>query len=62
LFHNTVEWKRLYEEERAIMQAAVGDYILNIQHVDSTPIPGMIAKPIIDVAIAVKNDSAMFSL
>ena len=33
----------------------VVEYVLDIQHVGSTSIPGMIAKPIIDIAIAVKN-------
>jgi len=47
------EWARLFEEERARLQAAVGDYVLDIQHVGSTSIPGMVAKPIIDIAIAV---------
>jgi GrpB-like predicted nucleotidyltransferase (UPF0157 family) len=48
-------WKRLYEEEKKILQNSIGDNILDIQHVGSTSITGMIAKPIIDIAIAVNN-------
>ena len=49
----TAEWGRLFEEEKALLQAAIGRYVLDIQHVGSTAIPGMVAKPIIDIGIAV---------
>ncbi len=49
------EWKLVFESEKAILQAAVGAYILDIQHVGSTSIPGMLAKPIVDIAIAVAD-------
>jgi GrpB-like predicted nucleotidyltransferase (UPF0157 family) len=51
----TREWQRLFEEEKSRLQAAVGKYVLDIQHVGSTSILGMSAKPIIDIAIAVNN-------
>jgi GrpB-like predicted nucleotidyltransferase (UPF0157 family) len=51
----TAEWERLFEEEKALLQAAIGRYVLDIQHVGSTAIPGIVAKPIIDIAIAVAN-------
>ena len=51
----TAEWKRLFEKEKARLQAAIGDYVLDIQHVGSTSIPGMAAKPILDIGIAVRN-------
>lgn len=51
----TTEWKRLFEQEKARLQAAIGDYVLDIQHVGSTSIPGMVAKPILDIGIAVRN-------
>jgi GrpB-like predicted nucleotidyltransferase (UPF0157 family) len=49
----TAEWKRYFELEKASLQAVLGSNILDIQHVGSTSIPGMIAKPIVDIAIAV---------
>jgi GrpB-like predicted nucleotidyltransferase (UPF0157 family) len=55
LFSYNIAWKRLFEEERAILQASLGDHILDIQHVGSTSIPGMVAKPILDIAIAVTD-------
>jgi GrpB-like predicted nucleotidyltransferase (UPF0157 family) len=51
----TNEWERLFSEEKSRLQAAIGKYVLDIQHVGSTSIPGIVAKPIIDIAIAVKN-------
>jgi GrpB-like predicted nucleotidyltransferase (UPF0157 family) len=54
------EWTCLYEEEKARLQAAVGDQVLDIQHVGSTAIPGIVAKPILDVAVAVRSFEAAF--
>jgi GrpB-like predicted nucleotidyltransferase (UPF0157 family) len=44
-----------FELEKASLQVVVGSYILDIHHVGSTSIPGMLAKPIVDIAIAVAN-------
>ncbi|MDJ0717944.1 MAG: GrpB family protein [Prochloraceae cyanobacterium] len=55
--HNP-EWKRLFESEKKILQTAIGKDILDIQHIGSTSIPGIIAKPILDIAIAVTNFEA----
>jgi GrpB-like predicted nucleotidyltransferase (UPF0157 family) len=54
------EWARLYEAERARLQAAVGEHVLDIQHVGSTAIPGIVAKPILDIAAAVRSFEAAF--
>ena len=48
-------WKNLFEIEKRDIEKAIGDYIKDIQHVGSTSIPGMSAKPILDIAIAVKD-------
>lgn len=52
------EWPRLYEQEAEGIRTAIGAHILDIQHVGSTAIPGMIAKPILDIAIAVESFEA----
>ena len=49
------EWKNLFEIEKRDIEKAIGNYIEDIQHVGSTSIPGMSAKPILDIAIAVKD-------
>lgn len=49
------KWALLFEEEAERLRAALGDFVLDIQHVGSTSIPGIPAKPIIDIAVAVQN-------
>lgn len=48
-------WQKLYQKEAKLLYSAIGKYILDIQHVGSTSIPGAKAKPIIDIAIGVIN-------
>jgi GrpB-like predicted nucleotidyltransferase (UPF0157 family) len=48
-------WPRLFEEEAARLRAALGDRILSIEHVGSTSIPGMDAKPILDLMVGVER-------
>jgi GrpB-like predicted nucleotidyltransferase (UPF0157 family) len=48
-------WPTLYEEERAQILHAIGEYIGDIQHVGSTSVPGLGAKPIIDIMIGIHN-------
>lgn len=48
-------WASMYELETARILSACGDQILATEHVGSTSIPGIHAKPIIDIAIAVRE-------
>lgn len=48
-------WPRRFEEERDAIAAALGDAVLDIEHVGSTSVPGLAAKPVIDMLIAVAN-------
>lgn len=48
-------WTALFQAERERIAAAIGGDVLDIQHVGSTSIPGMIAKPILDIGVAVAN-------
>jgi len=48
------EWPHLFEQIRAAVQAAVGDLALAIEHVGSTAVPGLAAKPIVDVDVVVR--------
>jgi GrpB-like predicted nucleotidyltransferase (UPF0157 family) len=50
--HNS-GWAQRYERERARLLAALGPHVLDLQHVGSTAIPGILAKPILDIAAAV---------
>ena len=49
------EWARLYERERERLLAAISPHLLDLQHVGSTAIPGILAKPILDIAAAVAS-------
>jgi len=51
----TAEWKRFFELEKTSLLAVLSPYVLDIQHAGSTSIPGMLAKPIVDIAIAVAD-------
>jgi len=44
-------WPQMYEEERARIVSAIGERAADVQHVGSTSIPGIAAKPIIDIAV-----------
>jgi GrpB-like predicted nucleotidyltransferase (UPF0157 family) len=49
------EWKKEYDKEKMILETALKDYMVDIQHVGSTSIAGCSAKPIIDIAIGVES-------
>ena len=46
-------WPALFEELRARVGPAVADVTLRIEHVGSTSVPGLAAKPIIDMTVVV---------
>jgi GrpB-like predicted nucleotidyltransferase (UPF0157 family) len=46
-------WPAQFEEHRARIAAAVGDVV--IEHVGSTAVPGLAAKPVIDVQLVVPS-------
>ncbi|WP_272426224.1 GrpB family protein [Polyangium jinanense] len=50
-------WPEQYAAEEAKIRAALGDAALVLEHVGSTSIPGLSAKPILDILLAV-SDSA----
>ncbi len=49
------EWARDFAEEAARIRTTCGDLILAMEHVGSTSIPGIYAKPVIDICIAVRG-------
>jgi GrpB-like predicted nucleotidyltransferase (UPF0157 family) len=49
------EWPRDFERLRARAAAALGDMALSIEHVGSTAVPGMVAKPVIDLDVIVRS-------
>lgn len=51
------EWPAQYSREESRVRAALGSTALVLEHVGSTSIPGMPAKPIIDIVLAVSDSS-----
>ena len=51
------DWPNLYEREAARIRAALGDRVRELEHVGSTSVPGLSAKPVIDIVLGV-DDSA----
>lgn len=49
------EWSEKYRKEAELIRQTLGDLIIEIQHIGSTAIPGLSAKPIIDIAILTKS-------
>jgi GrpB-like predicted nucleotidyltransferase (UPF0157 family) len=45
-------WTTLFQAERARLQHTLGADALDIQHIGSTAVPGLAAKPILDLGIA----------
>jgi GrpB-like predicted nucleotidyltransferase (UPF0157 family) len=48
-------WPEAFAEEAAAIKAALGDRALAIEHYGSTAVPGLRAKPIIDLLIGVED-------
>lgn len=51
-------WPRLYAKEAQRVVGALGNRVLLLEHVGSTSVPGLAAKPIIDMLLVVADSSA----
>lgn len=49
------DWPTWYADDRARITAALGETVLSIAHTGSTSVPGLQAKPIIDVLLQVPD-------
>ena len=58
----TPAWATLFQAERARLQGALGADALDIQHIGSTAVPGLAAKPILDLGIAVAAEAVVATL
>ena len=48
-------WSSIYEKEKDALTKIFGTDLVDIQHVGSTSVEGLSAKPLIDILLAVKN-------
>jgi GrpB-like predicted nucleotidyltransferase (UPF0157 family) len=51
------QWPTLYEREEARIRAILGDRVARIEHAGSTSVPGLPAKPIIDIVLEVPDSA-----
>ena len=51
------DWPARYEQVAERVGAALGDRVLGLEHVGSTSVPGLAAKPVIDVDLTVADSS-----
>ncbi len=49
------KWKDIFEEESKLISSKINKFLIGIQHIGSTAIPGIAAKPIIDIAVAIDS-------
>lgn len=50
-------WPKLFEREASRIRSALGNKALRVEHVGSTSVPGLCAKPIIDILLAVADSA-----
>lgn len=59
LVESTRTWRLAYEAIQPQLRSACAGHVVDIQHVGSTSVPGLQAKPILDVAIGVRPEGAI---
>jgi GrpB-like predicted nucleotidyltransferase (UPF0157 family) len=49
------QWPSTFAAEKVRLLGAVGDHVETIEHIGSTSVPGLAAKPVIDITIGVRS-------
>jgi GrpB-like predicted nucleotidyltransferase (UPF0157 family) len=57
LLEYSSEWPVLFRREAARVRATLGERVLKLEHVGSTAVPRLAAKPIIDMVLAVADSA-----
>ena len=57
LHEYSAEWPGLFAREAERVRATLGNRVLMLEHVGSTSVPGLAAKPIIDMILAVADSA-----
>lgn len=55
LYEYDPTWPEQYELARRDLEGAVGELVVAIHHIGSTSVPGLVAKPTIDIALVVSS-------
>lgn len=51
------EWPRRFAREADRIRGALGDAVVVLEHAGSTSVPGLVAKPIVDIVLAVADSA-----
>lgn len=51
----TNAWTGLFQEEKTLLEKILGQHVLAIEHIGSTAVKGIAAKPLIDIIIGVQS-------
>jgi len=50
-------WPTLFQQEAVRIRQALGPVVVRLEHAGSTSVPGLVAKPIIDIVLAVPDSA-----
>ncbi|MBP5300632.1 MAG: GrpB family protein [Victivallales bacterium] len=53
------DWKNYYEEEKALLEKSFGDLLVRIEHIGSTAVEGLIAKPTVDILLETHSAASL---
>lgn len=48
-------WPAMFERQADRIRAALGDRVIRVEHMGSTAVPGLIAKPCVDILLVVRD-------
>ena len=49
------DWPSHFQSEAAAIRAALGDQVTRVEHIGSTSVPGLAAKPVVDIQVSVRS-------
>ena len=52
------DWKNYYEEEKTLLEKSFGNLLVRIEHIGSTAVEGLIAKPTVDILLEVEPSAS----
>jgi GrpB-like predicted nucleotidyltransferase (UPF0157 family) len=55
LVEHDPSWAQLFEQERVRLAPIFGQHALGIEHIGSTSVPGLCAKPVVDVLVGLRK-------
>jgi GrpB-like predicted nucleotidyltransferase (UPF0157 family) len=56
------QWRKMFEEEKQLLQAVLGEVSVKVEHIGSTSVDGLAAKPVIDIMVGLTDFSLADSL